>query len=845
MRLSAKLPSIIVGLSVIAVCIAGVISFVRSEQALETAAFEKLEAVQHGRFDELEAFLKSVEDDVYITTASDMTIKALNNLQRGFYGFDTPEVAAKELAKFYVTENPQDDKSMLDDAGDGSSYSRAHEHYHPWFREFQKSRGYEDVLLLNEEGSVVYSVKKGKEFATNIVKGLWKDTDLATAFNAVKDKERGTIYFSDIRVYEAADNAPASFLASPMFDKRNNFMGVMVLRLPISRINEIMQASAGMGKTGEAYLVGKDKMMRSDSRFSKDATILKKKVDTEAVNNALAGKTGLTLVNYDDGRQALSAYGPIDFQGVRWAALAEITMAEVDEPVDELRNILMLMVLGLIVVIGVVGILIARTITRPVGAMTSVMHELANDNLKIDVPFTDKTDEIGEMATSVNHFKEQMIRVRELEQEQEEQKKQAEAQRRAAMIQMANSFEDSVGSIVETVTAAATQLQASASQMSATASETSAQATAVASASEEAAANVETVAAAAEELAASEGEISRHVHRSSEVADFAASQAEQTKKTVEDMVEEVGKIGAVVKLISDIAEQTNMLALNATIEAARAGDAGKGFAVVAQEVKTLANQTGQATEEIAKQIGEIQNVTHKAAEAIEQISTTITEIDEIASAIETSVEEQNRATSEIAENVDQASRGTQEVSCNIQSVQQAASETGMAATQISESSSDLSQQAEFLREEVNKFLSQVRSEKDEHKLIQWDENLRTGDEEIDSEHIAFVDLLNDYYSKMMTGDGARVVEDTMERFAALSRDHMEHEEAMMDKYAFPKADQHKKSHRDFLNKFLDIQANHEAGKDISVDFLEYLSGWLKDHFLNADKELVHYVQDHS
>ena len=261
MRLSMKLPSIIVGLSVIAVCVAGAISFMRSETALEDAAFAKLEAVQEGRIAELQAFLQSIEDDLRVTTTSDMTIKALTNFDRGFFGFDDPEAAAVELRKLYIenNENPAGEKYKLNDAGDRSSYSKAHKHYHPWFVNLMEARGYYDIFLINEEGIVIYSTHKEADFATNLVTGEWKDTDLAAAFNFVKDKERGAIFFSDVAQYAPSDNAPASFLASPMFDKRDNFIGALAFQMPITKINEIMQASAGMGKTGEAYLVGKDK----------------------------------------------------------------------------------------------------------------------------------------------------------------------------------------------------------------------------------------------------------------------------------------------------------------------------------------------------------------------------------------------------------------------------------------------------------------------------------------------------------------------------------------------------------------------------------------------------------
>ena len=358
--------------------------------------------------------------------------------------------------------------------------------------------------------------------------------------------------------------------------------------------------------------------------------------------------------------------------------------------------------------IGAVVMLVVE-ISRPLGRMTAAMHQLASGDTRTEIPAVGRRDEVGAMAGAVQIFKENMIQTRRLEEETAQARLEAEEQRKTGMRQMADSFEAAVGGIIGQVSASATELQATAQTMNATAAQTASQSTTVAAAAEEAVANVNTVAAAAEELGSSVQEIGRQVDGSAQLARLAVSEADQTGALVLELNTVVGRIGDVVGLISNIAGQTNLLALNATIEAARAGAAGKGFAVVASEVKTLAEQTAKATQEISGQIAQVRGSTGQAVAAIGGITARIQEISGVATAIAASVEQQQAATQEIVRNVGQAASGTAEVTTNIAGVAGAADETGAAAAQVLSAASALSRQSEHLSDEVRHFLATVRA----------------------------------------------------------------------------------------------------------------------------------------
>jgi methyl-accepting chemotaxis protein len=365
---------------------------------------------------------------------------------------------------------------------------------------------------------------------------------------------------------------------------------------------------------------------------------------------------------------------------------------------------------GLALAIALAGLIIVFAVTRPLQSLVDVLQRMARGEIDAEIREAGRGDEIGAVGRAVEGIKAMVARKAAEEAEVKRRSDEAaSAERKRTMIELADGFERAVGGIVGMVSSSATELQATAQQMTASAAETASQSTTVAAAAEEAAANVNTVAAAAEELGSSVQEIGRQVSSSAQLAQSAVGEANQTGHLVQALQATSTRIGDMVGIISTIAGQTNLLALNATIEAARAGTAGRGFAVVASEVKALAEQTAKATDEIGRQIGEVQGVTARAVAAISGITGRIREIDSVATSIAAAVEQQGAATQEIVRNVAQASTGTNEVTGNIAGVAQASEETGAAASQVLSASSELSRQSEHLGAEVARFLATVRA----------------------------------------------------------------------------------------------------------------------------------------
>jgi len=428
-------------------------------------------------------------------------------------------------------------------------------------------------------------------------------------------------------------------------------------------------------------------------------------------------KSGILLdegVNRNEVESNLSLVTVLDSQiddvtnRAQSAGRNSIDMAEAR--ITEGRNLQILLTVIAIVLTALVGyVVVVRWVIRRLTGLSRSTERVAQGDMSVAID-PGPNDEIGVMERALNVFKTNAQHAEELRRQQQEAERRAATERADARRQMADAFESTVGSVIQTVSAAAEELDRYASEMTEIAERTHNEAQGSADSSEAAAGSVQTVASAAEELGSSIREITGQVMNSSSVTDAAVESARKADDQIRALSSATEQIGVVAELIHDIAEQTNLLALNATIEAARAGEAGKGFAVVAQEVKSLATQTRQATEDISSQIGRVQRETNDTIDAIRSIMSSIDQISETTAAVAAAIEEQNAATQEISRSSQTASGQTSEASGMIQSVLGSATHSQTMAVQVVQSSKDLSQQASTLRREVDRFLDSVRSE---------------------------------------------------------------------------------------------------------------------------------------
>jgi methyl-accepting chemotaxis protein len=354
--------------------------------------------------------------------------------------------------------------------------------------------------------------------------------------------------------------------------------------------------------------------------------------------------------------------------------------------------------LAVILVLGAITLVIARTMSSALTAMSLALNKLELGNFDVVLPGLDRSDELGDMARSIEQFKIKALeKAREAAILEEQRREVAEGVKTKALREMAETVERETTVAVGDVAEGTKRMAGNATSMTDSAVTLETNSSSVAAAAEQALANSQTMARASAQLAASIAGIASQVTSSRELTHQAVAASSDAQATIAKLSEAANKVGAVTSLISEIAGQTNLLALNATIEAARAGEAGRGFAVVASEVKSLAEQTAKATGEIAQQITEIQDSTRASVVSISAIGEVIRKVESVSIAIADAIEEQNTVTAEISRSVEETSQAAREVASQIARVSQEAGETGRRASDMRDGSLDIARKIDALR----------------------------------------------------------------------------------------------------------------------------------------------------